>query len=61
MCTQINNLWACGHSSFLKIRFCSSFPVTCKGTTAKHESVVLEGKCSDCTRAETMPNPLVSK
>ncbi|TPX07075.1 uncharacterized protein E0L32_010970 [Thyridium curvatum] len=48
MCTQINNLFTCGHRGFRKFDNCPQFGKTCFGAGGKHRDDVIQDLCRDC-------------
>lgn len=53
MCTQINNLFSCGHRSFKRYDNCPLFGQTCFGAGGNHKDEGVAGICKDCKFRES--------
>lgn len=61
MCTQVDKRWACGHTGYVRIKFCDKLFKGCKGTSAVHEIEEDKDKCGDCQRRESLPEPFEAR
>lgn len=48
MCTQINNLFTCGHRSFKRFDNCPRFGQSCFGAGSNHKDHAATAVCKDC-------------